>query len=153
MVINTRKKYETLMSHFEFFFVTCLFVLTNFFNSKSKCCSSLVFRFRRTDFVASGSPIQWSSSREEMADDDDSSLWSLDFRRPLGESRLVALRCNLGDVIFVKLLDLTRDFEDKSLLATLKGCFNEPVFVSKFKSSNSFDWRLPLLCAYIWPKS
>lgn len=128
----------------EFFFVTCLFELAILFSSYSKCCTSLLFRFLRTDFVASGSPIQWRSSSEEMADEEEPSLWSLDFSRVLEPPKLVELLCSLGDDILSKLLDLTRECDERTLLATLNGCFNDPVLVSMFKSSNSLDWRRPL---------
>lgn len=79
-----------------------------------------------------------------MADEEEPSLWSLDFSRVLEPPKLVELLCSLGDDILFKLLDLIRECDERTLLATLNGCFNEPVLVSMFKSSNSLDCRRPL---------
>lgn len=79
-----------------------------------------------------------------MVDEEEPSLWSLDFSRVLEPPKLVELLCSLGDDILSKLLDLTRECDERTLLATLNGCFNDPVLVSMFKSSNSLDWRRPL---------
>lgn len=141
--------------------------------SASNSCSSTVFLGRLTECIASGSPIQWSSSREAILSEPSLRLSSeeplelpplrLDktWRRKLGEVRgefwalewQDVLKCFRANILFAYDMELTRGLGDTSSSSS-SSCmwYNDPEPVSKRKSSNSLDRRRLFPAAYFRPR-
>lgn len=124
-----------------------LFFLASLCNSELSSCSSSVFLFLRTDFVASGDPIQCKSSSDDTGDEDPS-LDSISFLRRLGLWFLLLGGECRGELAAEDLADLAESI----LFAIFCGFLSFPVSVSILKSSNSFETRRPLLFAYNLPE-